>query len=129
MTNTVLTVCYRDAANYKTAYELRLSGQFSSEQWDRLKKALDEETGFVPDQVGLDNPAKAFVGYDSFPNEELDHGWCELPEAEGDYEDLYPCCAIKASTPARMSVEEFVAACEATTWDPLAEYERLKASA
>ncbi len=123
--NTALTIQYRDGANYKTRSTIVLEGRLTPDLFQRLKASLDEGEYFVPQQIGLKNPALNFLEHDGFPNADLDHGWCELEEAESDFSDLYPSCLTDSPATSGITVEAFVKACESTSWDPDAELKRL----
>lgn len=53
--NTLITYIYRDAANYKQVAELILPGAITPAQLATIYRHLDEDDGFVPGQVGLED--------------------------------------------------------------------------
>lgn len=115
MSNTRVTLLYRDACNYKTANAIVFTGEPTPELVERFRIALDEQQFLVPGQVALEHPALSNDTFNNgrFPDEEDDHGWVEVGE---DDVELTPDDPTDPRT-----FEEFVVACESVAdgWDPM----------
>lgn len=102
--NTKMSYMYRDADNYKSLTEVVISGEITEEQEDRIVAKLDDDTYFIPEQLGL--PAKRMDDYPYDP--EVDHPYCELIGFE----------STSLDATEDLTVDELVAAFEAVeSWD------------
>ncbi len=72
---TVLPVMYRDASNYKAYGDILLEGIITDAQIAVLRASLNQDTYYVPGQLGLDH-----LALDTWPGSayEDDHNWHEL---------------------------------------------------
>lgn len=70
--NTIVSILYRDASNYKNTTEVRVSGTLTQDQIGRITACLDDGEYFIPERVGL--KVQRWNKFDP----ELDHKWCEL---------------------------------------------------
>ena len=69
--NTIFEFMYRDADNYKIHSEAILKGEMTDEDYNTIISCLDENTFFIPAQVGLEG--------ERFATEtEADHPWFEV---------------------------------------------------
>ena len=116
MSNTLLEMQYRDGCNFKARSDVIFSGEPTPELLTRYLATLDGfgDEALVPEQVGLENPARHDDIFSSrFPDEEDDHGWVEAFDVEP---------TDRAPTDDR-TFEAFVAECEAIAagagWDPM----------
>lgn len=75
--NTQITYMYRDAANYKTIYEIVVEGRINDKQKEAILNACDSRTYFIPRAIGLDG---GLTEMDTDYDPDLDHPWCELTE-------------------------------------------------
>jgi len=119
--NTVVTLLYTDADNYKQYSKICLSGEISSSLRERLRKALARDEGIIAHQIGLPTPSEQAASYDSFPNDDIDHVWTTIAEIDHDE----PFGTTREGEPL-MSTLEFVQRIETAVWDVKAEWERLK---
>ena len=127
--NTLITLAYCDADNYKASTEVVVAGELTGELRSRLERAIagGENGSFVIcHQVGLPTPSTQFIGRDGFPNDEIDHVWSTIEEVERgqpfQLTDVQPTVSVSA--------EELVARFEfaAPKWDVAAECERMQRS-
>ena len=70
--NTIVSFLYRDAGNYKRAFDICIPGMITKDQIDRIAASLDDGEYFIPERVGL--AAKRWDNFDP----QLDHKWCTL---------------------------------------------------
>lgn len=82
----LIPTLYRDASNYKATGRLLVEGVISSSHRARLSAALDDGTGYCPDQLGLPHTGESMKG---FPGED-DHGWNEMDPNRIEAIDLDP---------------------------------------
>ena len=75
--NTQMNYMYRDAANYKTHYEIVVGGKINEKQKEIIRSACEENTYFIPRAIGLEG---GFTEMDTEYDPELDHPWCEINE-------------------------------------------------
>ena len=76
-TNTKFSYFYRDADNYKQHEVIVLSGAMTLEQAATITSKLDEDDGFVPSAVGLQDLQEHMVnGWDP----QVDHPYHEIDE-------------------------------------------------
>ena len=102
--NTKMSYMYRDADNYKSFTEIVISGELTEVQKNRIVSKLDDDTYFIPEQLGL--PANRLDDYPYDP--EVDHPYCELIGFE----------LTAADATESLTVEELVAAFESVeSWD------------
>lgn len=74
--NTRISYMYRDADNYKTHHDEVLSGEITQQQLMTIADCLDDNTYFIPHQLGLPE-----IRFDQVT--ESDHCWFELyPEQD-----------------------------------------------
>lgn len=79
--NTQFNYLYRDASNYKNYGSIVLRGLVKEPGLiERLTKALDEGTYFVPERIGV--PPIDFVTTGKFPPNNDDHPWHEFESWE-----------------------------------------------
>ncbi len=120
--NTKLTLSYRDAANYKTALQVVLRGAITQEQVQCLVEKLDEGQFLIAAQVGLPTPSENFRGKDGWPNDELDHPYTQVFEAQELAQNLH----TSDEPTIDLSVDELVKrVCAVQGWDEDAEWTRL----
>lgn len=124
--NTMLTIEYADAGNNKATELIVLKGRVYEAQLRQIKAALDAGEFFVPHELKLPNPAAQFVGYDSFPSEELDHGYCRIREVELDYPEFRAETDTHDSPTVPYTAATFILALHKAAFDPGAEFERMK---
>ena len=69
--NTRIEYLYRDACNYKVWQEVILAGEITEEDKHKIADSLEEETYFIPEQLGLPLRREWAITED-------DHCFCEL---------------------------------------------------
>lgn len=72
---TLIPVMYRDASNYKAYGDILLEGIITDAQIAALRGSLNEETNYVPGQLGLEH-----LALEQWPGSryEDDHNWHEM---------------------------------------------------
>ena len=68
MKNTLLSYMYRDANNYKVGRTVILEGELSPKQIQDIRNKIgsdEDDNGFVPHQVGLDDLQAELQAFDS----------------------------------------------------------------
>ena len=101
--NTLIRYTYRDAANYKFHYCAVIAGAITDGQISTIFHCLDDQTFFIPRQVGLPCDYARDCDYD----EQLDHPWCELDSVE--QTSLQPTVEL--------TVEQLVRSFEKAKWE------------
>jgi len=125
--NTKLNMMYRDGANYKNSMAVVLSGAISSEQFHELKDRLVDGYMLIAEQVGLPTPSFAFLGYDNWPSDDMDHSWTTMVDFDegGVAEDRYMSLRTNDDPTVDMSISTLVERLRGTEWDDVSEWERM----
>lgn len=76
--NTKIKYLYRDGSNYKQWNEEIIKGKLSSEQIEQILECLDDDSYFIPCQVGLSE-----IRFEKVTDE--DHCWFELDKDSFEY--------------------------------------------
>jgi len=119
--NTKFTVGYRDADNYQASNFVILAGVITEQQIEQLNEALSVESQFVAHEIGLPNPALKFIGYDGFPNPQLDHGYNYIVEC---HDENYEGILTDEEPNTDMSIDDFIKAINEAPCCAASEYER-----
>lgn len=122
--NTLITLMYRDAANYKSFCREVVRGEITAEQLAAISPKLEDGCMLIAEAVGLPTPSFLFEGKDDFPNDDIDHVFTTLCAVEdGDApKELHTAEAPTLD----MSVDELVAAIVAINeWPIGAEWDRM----
>lgn len=124
--NSAFTVLYRDTDNYKACHEVVLNGLITEALYQQLKDALPDGA-FVPNELGIENPALSFMGMDRFPNPDCDHGFCTLSEIEygEDFHKYMQLCKTAKKPTVDMTPAAFVKAIIDSPKDAVREFNRL----
>lgn len=102
--NTKLSYFYRDVNNYKQHTEVVLAGAITAQQIETILAHLDEDGGFIPGQVGLDDLQPRMTGgYDA----DMDHPFHDINGIELTEEPEF----------GGPDVADLVATFQAVSWD------------
>ena len=121
--NTLLTLTYRDAENYKAFVDVVLQGEFTREDIKSIKSNLHDGEHIIANQVGLPSPSDRMAGYDSFPNNAIDHVWTEFPLESLDKPNEHK---TNLNHTINMTASAFAKAVAAQKWDVLSEWQRME---
>lgn len=129
--NTKLELMYRDGANYKAFLLPVLAGIISDSDIDLISAKLAhldpaEPYYIIAQQVGLPSPCAKFVGYDGFPNADMDHCYTKLTDfAQG--RPLPSSLHTDDAPTIELTVAQFVANLRAVEcWDEDKEWQRMQ---
>lgn len=125
MKNTLITLKYVDASNYKKSIDYVLKGEITDEQLNEIAEHLEDGECIIAEEIGLPTPALQFAENYDFPTED-DHVFTTIqefqsgiPSAESLHTDLPP-------TDPNYTVDDFYTRIiESNGWDITREYERL----
>jgi len=130
--NTLLTLTYRDAGNFKRQLEEVVRGAISASQVERLSRKFESGYMLIAEQLGLPTPSfEEMPGEEDWPSEELDHvytSWAQFEDADG-APALSTLLTDRPPTLA-MTIDELVARTEAVRrWNVSDEWDRMEQSA
>jgi hypothetical protein len=114
MSVTHVPYMYRDANNYKAHHTVRLAGQITDEQRERVRQSLEsivgDHTGFIPEQIGWPHAGDGEGSWTSFPNPNDDHCWHELDvdeiEVSGTWAGVLPTETVEQWVAAMVEAAE-----------------------
>lgn len=124
--NTKITILYRDGHNYKNSTSYILNGLMSESDWDLLNNSMIEGF-FVPNELGLNNPAFHVSNEPDFPNKDIDHGWCAISAVDDglSYGEFINDAQTKDQSTCKFDAHTFCKAVAESPKDASAEWTRM----
>lgn len=102
--NVAISVFYRDADNYKSAYQHIFLGPLRPQDVVRMERALDPNLGFIPTALGL-------------PHAMLDNDDCKRQSSDTPWHDINGVKATSDNADDSRSFKEFIDELETMNWE------------